>query len=131
MKFSLSAPVAMLGATDMPLPERISYAGTLTLLGMLVIFAVLSIVWLAIVLMRLALNGSEKKPETHKSAPVVPAQEKAPEIIPAQAPVSDDGAILAAITAAIAVAWESEHPNTGFRVVSYRHLDARKPWNAK
>jgi hypothetical protein len=39
--------------------------------------------------------------------------------------------LLAAITAAIAVVWESEHPGTGFRVVSYRHVGSRKPWNSK
>ena len=43
----------------------------------------------------------------------------------------EQGAILAAITAAISVVWESEHPGTGFRVVSYRHVDKRTPWNAR
>ena len=28
------------------------------------------------------------------------------------------------------VVWESEHPGTGFRVVSYRHITKRSPWNA-
>ena len=126
---TLSAPVTMLGATDMTLPERISYAGTLTLLGMLVIFSVLSIVWLAIVLMRAVLSRFEKEPaKKDLPAPSAPVSE-APSAV--NQPATDDGAILAAITAAIAVVWESEHPNTGFRVVSYRHLDARKPWNTK
>ena len=126
---TLSAPVTMLGATDMTLPERISYAGTVTLLGMLVIFSVLSIVWLAIVLMRAVLSRFEKEPaKKDLPAPSAPVSE-APSAV--NQPVTDDGAILAAITAAIAVVWESEHPNTGFRVVSYRHLDARKPWNTK
>lgn len=126
---TLSAPITMLGATDMTLPERISYAGTVTLLGMLVIFSVLSIVWLAIVLMRAVLSRFEKEPaKKDLPAPSAPVSE-APSAV--NQPVTDDGAILAAITAAIAVVWESEHPNTGFRVVSYRHLDARKPWNTK
>ena len=126
---TLSAPVTMLGATDMTLPERISYAGTVTLLGMLVIFSVLSIVWLAIVLMRAVLSRFEKEPAKQDlPAPSAPVAE-APSAV--NQPATDDGAILAAITAAIAVVWESEHPNTGFRVVSYRHLDARKPWNTK
>ena len=43
----------------------------------------------------------------------------------------EQGAILAAITAAISVVWESEHPGTGFRVVSYRHVDKHSPWNAR
>ena len=129
MNPTLAAPIATLVAAEMPLPERVSYAGTVTLLGMLVIFSVLSIVWLAIVLMRTVLNRSDKAPVQHEShvAPV-PATVTPP---PAQKPVTDDGAVLAAITAAIAVVWESENPNTGFRVVSYRHLDARKPWNTK
>ena len=43
----------------------------------------------------------------------------------------EQGAVLAAITAAIAVVWASEHPGTGFRVVSYRHVEKRAPWNAR
>ena len=52
-------------------------------------------------------------------------------IAAAIAATEDQGAVLAAITAAISVVWESEHPGTGFRVVSYRHIDKRSPWNAK
>lgn len=44
---------------------------------------------------------------------------------------AEQSAILAAITAAISVVWESEYPGTGFRVVSYRHIDKRSPWNAR
>ena len=129
MSYALVAPITTLGATNMTLPERISYAGTLTLLGMFVIFSVLSIVWLAIVLMKLVLSRVEQKSAKQEEIPAAPVEET---VTPApQAPVTDDGAILAAITAAIAVVWESEHPNTGFRVVSYRHLDAHKPWNVK
>jgi sodium pump decarboxylase gamma subunit len=127
MQFSLSAPVAMLGATDMTLPERISYAGTLTLLGMLVVFSVLAVVWLAIVLMRVILVTAEKTPKKENES--APASNPAP--VQAQPVPNDDGALLAAITAAIAVVWESEHPGTGFRVVSYRHVGSRKPWNSK
>ena len=51
-------------------------------------------------------------------------------IVGAIAASEEQGAILAAITAAISVVWESEHPGTGFRVVSYRHITKRSPWNA-
>lgn len=129
MQFSLSAPVAALGATDMTLPERISYAGTMTLLGMLVVFAVLTVVWLAIVLMRVFMTSGEKKVKSESAPASMPTPPPAP-VQPQPAP-ADDGALLAAITAAIAVVWESEHPGTGFRVVSYRHVGDRKPWNIK
>ncbi len=52
-------------------------------------------------------------------------------MIGAVAAYEEQGAILAAITAAISVVWESEHPGTGFRVVSYRHVGKRSPWNAR
>ena len=67
------------------------------------------------------------------AAPVpAPASVSASTPAPAPAPaVSEDSAVLAAITAAIAVVWEVEHPGTGFRVVSYRHIDKRSAWNTK
>ena len=52
-------------------------------------------------------------------------------VVGAIAANEEQGAILAAITAAISVVWESEHPGTGFRVVSYRHVEKRSPWNAR
>ena len=124
----LAAPTALLSSAEMALGERTTYAVTLTVLGMLIIFAVLATVGFTIVIMRWFLNAGEKK--TGK-APATPSA-AVPQGIPATAPTqADDAAVLAAITAAIAVVWENEHPGTGFRVVSYRHLNQGAAWNAK
>ena len=46
------------------------------------------------------------------------------------APVSDDGALIAAITAAIeAYRAEEGSANTAFRVVSFKRKSGRKSWN--
>jgi sodium pump decarboxylase gamma subunit len=93
---------------------------------MLTIFLVLSVLWGAIELLHLAL-GREKKAKPAKSAPVTPVAEDAPapaaEPAPA-APVADDGAIVAAITAAISAQLESEGYTGGFRVVSFKRATA-------
>ena len=130
MQNSLAVPMSLLGATDMSFGERLSYVGTLTLLGMCVVFSVLSIVWLAIVLMKKILAYGEGKSKKEKASEAIQIPDPTP-IVPVQPAPTEDGALLAAITAAIAVVWESEYPGTGFRVVSYRHVDSRKPWNSK
>lgn len=133
----LTAPVTRLSAGDMIFSDRLSYAGELTLIGMVTIFAVLALLWGSISIMRVLLNGREETRAKKKASSVSesPRQEhEAPVSAPAPAPMptgNDDAALLAAITAAIAVVWESEHPGTGFRVVSYRHVDKRSAWNMK
>ena len=125
----LAAPPALLSSAEMALGERTTYAVTLTVLGMLIIFAVLATVGFTIVIMRWFLNAGEKK-KTSK-APAAPSA-VVPQNMSVTAPApTDDAALLAAITAAIAVTWENEHPGIGFRVVSYRHLNQGTAWNAK
>ena len=106
-----------LSATAMPFGERMLYAGRMTLIGMLTIFAALSILWGALELFRFALEKARKKtakesaPEKKAVAPTAPTQ---------SAPA--EGAVIAAITAAISEVLAAENggavPN--FRVVSYR-----------
>lgn len=124
----LAAPTALLSSAEMALGERTTYAVTLTVLGMLIIFAVLATVGFTIVIMRWFLNADEKKTGKASATPSAAVPQGIPATVPTQA---DDAAVLAAITAAIAVVWENEHPGTGFRVVSYRHLNQSAAWNAK
>jgi sodium pump decarboxylase gamma subunit len=130
---SLTAPVTMLSGGDMALGDRVAYAGQLTLIGMVTIFAVLALLLGAISVMRVLLqdknNPKKKAVSQNNDVMEMPAA-----VTPAPQPahsVNDDAALLAAITAAIAVVWEAEHPGTGFRVVSYRHADKRSAWNKK
>ena len=60
---SLTTAVKALSANGMTLGERIVYAGQMTLLGMLVIFAVLAILWGAIALMNRIMQGRGEKTE--------------------------------------------------------------------
>ena len=130
---SLTAPVTTLSGADMAFADRVSYAGQLTLIGMVTIFAVLALLLGAIAIMRVLLqdkkNPREKTASQNNGVVATPAA-TAPAPHPAHSG-NDDAALLAAITAAIAVVWESEYPGTGFRVVSYRHAEKRSAWNRK
>ena len=130
---SLNAPVMTLSSGGMAFGERVAYAGQLTLIGMVTVFAVLALLWGAISVMRLFLQDKIKpKRKAVASDKALPENRAAAEPTPVPAAAAnDDGALLAAITAAIAVVWESEYPGTGFRVVSYRHVEKRSAWNKK
>ena len=113
-------------AAEMTFADRATTALIVSLQGMLTIFLVLSILWGAIELLHLAL-GREKKAKPVKTDSAAPVAEAAPapvaEPAPA-APVADDGAIVAAITAAISAQLESEGYTGGFRVVSFKRATA-------
>ena len=107
--------------------KRIEYAITVALQGMLMIFAVLSILWGVVSLMKVFLHDIPQKRAAKKQALAsAVAEVAAPAEQPAEiAPVADEdeGEIVAAITAAIAVMLQSEEYKgqfeSGFRVVSF------------
>ena len=124
-------------AAELTFADRLSTAGIVSLQGMLTIFLVLSILWGAVELMHYALVGrKEKKKATaavEEPAPVVesapavesaPVVESAPAVESAPVAVADDGAIVAAITAAIAAQLASDGYTGGFRVVSFKRSGA-------
>lgn len=88
------------------------------LIGMLAVFAILGIIFLALVIMRASFKRNAikakkaRKAEEAPSAPA-PAEESAP-----ATPATDDSAIVAAIVAAIS-AYTGKAPE-GFRVVSFK-----------
>ncbi|MBR2011635.1 MAG: OadG family protein [Clostridia bacterium] len=104
----------------MNLGERFAYAGRMTLIGMMTIFVALSILWGALVLFRKFVQRGEVQKDSKPVAPVAPA---APVPAPvAQAKATNDGELVAAITAAVSLMLAEENggrvPN--FRVVSFR-----------
>ncbi len=103
----------------MNIGERFAYAGRMTLIGMMTIFAALSILWAALALFRRVLER-DKAPEQKK--PVAPAPKAAPAPVAAPVKASNDGELVAAITAAVSMMLAEENggrvPN--FRVVSFR-----------
>ncbi len=116
-------------------PERWAYAGKMTLLGMVTIFAVLSLLWLII-------SGFSKVMGNRGSAKSAPKESAKPASVPAPAvapsPVStpaatQDAALIAVITAAIEAYRSENEPNAipgGFRVVAFRRKNNAASWNA-
>ena len=101
------------------------------LLGMAMIFAVLSILWavLAVFKFIFAKPTKSKKPVPVEEVPV--AVEVVEEPV---ADKADDAELVAIITAAVAAYMASEAADTtlgGFRVVSFRRANGGKSWNTK
>ena len=127
MMFSLPGITAL----EMTLAERAAYAGRMMLVGMLMIFSVLTLLWGVLSISKLVFYDMAKKRAEKASA--ASGEAAASMTVPSAAPVSnvsplsaasstpsDDGALIAAITAAITAA-RAEEGNVGaFRVVSFR-----------
>ena len=101
--------------------ERLSTSGVVALQGMLTIFLVLSLLWAAIEIMHRIIHREKpaKKVESEKPAQNAPvAEETVASAV--TAPSNDEGAIVAAIIAAITAAREEQGDTSGFRVVSFK-----------
>ena len=114
--------------------ERWAYAGRMTLIGMVMVFAVLATLWGVLVIFEKVMNkGASKKEKTIETAPVVaPVVEE----IPVAAASAEDEVIAAVIAAAVAAylsdgGCEEAVYNGGFRVVSFRRVQGGKAWNSK
>lgn len=101
--------------------DRVSTACSVTLLGMGAIFLILTLLWLSIEIMHLIVHGRKKKPQKAEQT-VAPSQST-----PVPTERSDDGAVVAAIIAAITAmrAEEGNSAPSAFRVVSFKR-SARK-----
>ena len=99
----------------------LSTAGTVTLMGMVTIFTVLAALWAAIEVMHRVLHKDQKKA---KEAPA-PASAPAPAAAPAPVSSEDDGAIVAAITAAIMAMRSESGESSAFRVVSFKRANRK------
>lgn len=135
-----NALAASSGAADLGgafSPERWVYAGQMTLLGMVMVFAVLAILWIVLSLFKVLFVKREEEPQKNEAA--VEKAEKPVEIAPVvtPAPVSahTDEELVIILTAAVAAYIESEGQSEsyagGFRVVSFRRVGGGRSWNAK
>ncbi len=118
-----------LTANGRSLAENAKEAGTVTLLGMTAIFAVLALLWLVIELLHRALTEKREAVEREEATPAeaVSTEEIVPEApVSEPAPAADDGALIAAITAAISAAMADEGYTGGFRVVSFKRATVRR-----
>ena len=84
------------------------------ILGMLMVFSVLGIIFLALTVFKLFTGGLSSHSDNRK-------KEAAPVAEPTAPAAANDGEIVAVIAAAIAAA-ESETPEAKFRVVSFRRI---------
>ena len=120
--------------------QTLSYLWQVPLLGMLMIFAVLTVLWGILALMKFIMVGKTPKPkkveEPSAIAEVIEESaaiaEEEPEPVYAEA---DDGELVAVIAAAIAAYRASEglgeEYTGGFRVVSFRRANSGRAWNAR
>ena len=115
-----------------------SQAGTVSLMGMATIFLVLALLWAAIEIMHRLLPliekaveamrrllKKDKKASKNESAPeptLVPVADSAPV---APVAIEDDGAIIAAITAAIMAMRSESGESSAFRVVSFKRANRK------
>ena len=95
-----------------------TYGGSVLLIGMATIFAVLCLLWLCLVIFRIVFHDIPEKKAANKAA------SQTVESFVSESyyePVNNDEEIVAVIAAAIAMA-ESENSDTKFRVVSFKRI---------
>ncbi len=96
---------------DLPFVDAVLYGAQMLLIGMLIVFAVLSLLWLLLELLGFVMRSAKTKPA------VAPAP--APVFVPqAPAKTTDDSELIAVLSAAIAASESA--PATRFRVVSFK-----------
>ena len=128
MKMMMALSVDLGGAFS---TERLAYAGKMTLLGMLMIFAVLGLLWGVLALFKVIFAGEkpkEKKQSEPKAAEPVKAE---PAKVAAVTASTQDLALIAVLTAAVAAYREAENENGAFRVVSFRKASDARAWNTR
>ena len=114
------------------------YAGGMTLLGMLMVFSVLAILWIVLAVFKLIFVGVEPRKKQVKTPAdevvATPVEETEENIVSVEDNDNISGELLAVITAAVAAYMAEENggevPAGGFRVVSFKRTGARA-WNAK
>ena len=128
-----AAGIGMSVDRSVPLSERLRIGLETAVIGLMMVFAILMILWGVLVLFRIFFYELPKKRrEADKPAVPEPEPEPAPAVreAPAAAETPDDAELVAAITAAVSAYLEAESaetdiPATGFRVVSFRRAGRR------
>ena len=113
-------------------------AAEVAIVGMLMIFSVLAILWGVLALFKLIFAPQSKEKKAPKveektvSEPVAVEENTVAEVAPAT--TSNDAELIAVITAAIAAYRASEGLEgaaiNGFRVVSFKRANAKRAWNS-
>lgn len=104
--------------------EKFAVGGEVTLRGIGTVFAVLILIWILVEFLHLILGvktPKAKAPVKIETAPVEETVEETPAEAVPSAPATDDLALIAAITAAVAAA--SGSSPSSFRVVSFKRAN--------
>ncbi len=96
--------------------------------GILTVFAILLILWIAIVIMHKCVALGEKK-EKKQEKMAAPAPTAAPKATPVAVATEDDDELIAVLTAAVAASLNTSTYN--LRIKSFRRIGQNAPaWNA-
>lgn len=109
--------------------ETLQMMWQIPILGMLMIFSVLAVLWGVLVLFKFIFA---REPKKAKKA-VEPVAEAPAEAV-AEPVATDDGELIAVITAAVAAYRAAEEGTAeagSFRVVSFRKTNGGRAWNSK
>lgn len=133
----LKAPLLIAASADLGgsfSAARWAYAGRMTLLGMVMVFAVLGLLYAVLSIFKIVMVGKAPKAEKPKSAVAEVIAESAAAKDEPIAPATDDGELIAVIAAAISAYRASEGMDaadaSAFRVVSFRRTTNGRAWNA-
>ena len=97
--------------------DALIFGGAVLLIGMIAIFLILCLLWLFLVLFKFFLHDiPQKRAEKRKAMAALAVSDSVEETS-----ITDDGEIIAVISAAIAMA-ESEDTGLKFRVVSFKRV---------
>lgn len=116
--------------------ERWAYAGRMTLLGMVMVFSVLVLLWLILTIFKLVMVGNTPKVQESKGTVANLVAERVTAVEETKvAPVANDDEALVAVIAAAVAAYRAgegmdEADASAFRVVSFRHVTNGRAWNA-
>ena len=116
--FDFSEPIVNFSKFDFSqLGDALIFGGSMFLIGIVTVFAVLCLLWLFLIVFKLVFHDlPKKKPKKANVAPVIITPEKAVDV-----KKEDDKEIIAVIAAAIAMA-ESDNSGMKFRVVSFKRV---------
>lgn len=120
-------PVFLAAQEPLSWADRGTITITVTLQGMLTIFLVLASLWAVIEIMHKLLGvrrSDAGKASPKATASVDPGKQPQVTVVPTAS--ADDGAVVAAITAAISAALAEEGYTGGFRVVSFKRADTAR-----
>ena len=122
--WALTAASEEVSTETMAFSDRAKQAGIVSLEGMVAIFFALTLLWIAIEILHLALHHKSNTKTVKKApAPVVENKPAASVPAPVAAPApAGDAALIAAITAAISAAMAEDGYTGGFRVVSFKRV---------